>query len=53
MFTGPGEAMLEDAAALRGVGVNHLIAGVQRPAIEQAQEMLHRFGEDVVRKALS
>ena len=53
MFTGSSDAMLEDAAALKAVGVNHLIVYAQRPAIEQTLEMLHRFGEEVVRKASS
>ena len=51
MFTGPSDAMLEDAAALGALGVNHLIVYPQRPTIEQTLEGLRRFGEDVVRKA--
>ena len=51
MFTGPADAMLADAAALKAVGVEHLIVYPQWPAIEQTLETLHRFAEDVVRKA--
>ena len=51
MFSGSSDAMLEDAAALKAVGVNHLIVYLQRPTIEQTLEVLHRFGEEVVRKA--
>ena len=43
--------MLEDAAALKAVGVKHLIVYLQRPTIEQTLDLLHRFGEEVVRKA--
>ena len=51
MFSGSSDAMLEDAAALKAVGVNHLIVYLQRPTIEQTLETLHRFGEEVVRKS--
>lgn len=51
MFSGSSDAMLEDAAALKAVGVNHLIVYLQRPTIEETLETLHRFGEEVVRKS--
>jgi probable F420-dependent oxidoreductase len=51
MFTGSGDDMLADAAALESVGVNHLIVYLQRPTIEQTLDVLQRFGEEVVRKA--
>ena len=51
MFSGSSDAMLEDAAALKSVGVNHLIVYLQRPTIEQTLDVLHRFGEEVVRNA--
>jgi probable F420-dependent oxidoreductase len=50
MFSGSSDAMLEDAAALKAVGVSHLIVYLQRPTIEQTLDVLHRFGEEVVRK---
>jgi len=51
MFSGSSDDMLADAAALKSVGVNHLIVYLQRPTIEQTLDVLQRFGEDVVRKA--
>ena len=51
MFSGSSDDMLADAAALKAVGVNHLIVYLQRPTIEQTLETLQRFGEEVVRKA--
>jgi len=42
---------LEDAAALKALGVNHLIVYLQRPAIEQTLDLLQLFGEEVVRKS--
>ena len=51
MFSGSAADMLEDAAALKALGVNHLIVYVQRPTIEQTLDLLQLFGEDVVRKA--
>ena len=50
MFTGSGDDMLEDAAALKAIGLNHLIVYPQRPTIEQTLETQQRFAEDVVRK---
>ena len=50
LFTGPSDAMREYAAALEALGVNHLIVYLQRPTIEQTLDVLHRFGEEVVRK---
>jgi hypothetical protein len=51
MFSGSSDDMLADAAALKSVGVNHLIVYLQRPTIEQTTDVLQRFGEEVVRKA--
>ena len=51
MFSGSSDDMLGDTAALKAVGVNHLIVHPQRPTIEQTLEVLQRFGEEVVRKA--
>jgi hypothetical protein len=51
MFTGSTDAMMEDAAGFALVGVKHLIVSWQHPTIEQILEPLHRFGEEVVRKA--
>ncbi len=51
MFSGASDDMLADAAALKSVGVNHLIVYLQRPTIEQTLDVLQRFGEEVVRKA--
>jgi probable F420-dependent oxidoreductase len=51
MFSGSSDDMLADAAALKSVGVNHLIVYLQRPTIEQTMDVLQRFGEEVVRKA--
>ena len=50
MFSGSADDMLEDAAALNALGVNHLIVYPQRPTIEQTLDVLRRFAEDVVRK---
>jgi probable F420-dependent oxidoreductase len=50
MFTGSGDDMLEDAAALKAIGVKHLIVYPQRATIEQTLETQQRFAEDVVRK---
>jgi len=51
MFSGSAADMLEDAAALKALGVNHLIVYLQRPAIEQTLDLLQLFGEEVVRKS--
>jgi probable F420-dependent oxidoreductase len=51
MFTGSTDAMMEDAAGFASVGVKHLVVSWQHPTIEQILEPLHRFGEEVVRKA--
>jgi probable F420-dependent oxidoreductase len=51
MFSGSSDDMLADTAALKAVGVNHLIVHPQRPTIEQTLDELRRFGEEVVRKA--
>jgi hypothetical protein len=51
LFTGSTDAMLEDAAGFASVGVKHLIVSWQHPTIEQILDPLHRFGEEVVRKA--
>jgi probable F420-dependent oxidoreductase len=50
MFSGSGDAMLADAAALREAGVRHVIVYLQRPTIEQTLDVQQRFAEDVVRK---
>jgi probable F420-dependent oxidoreductase len=52
MFSGSAADMLEDAAALKALGVNHLIVYLQRPTIEQTLDLLQLFGEDVVRKSI-
>ena len=44
------DAMLQDAADFRAVGVNHLIVYLQRPTIEQTLDTQQRFAEDVVGK---
>ncbi|WP_428486675.1 LLM class F420-dependent oxidoreductase [Rhodopila sp.] len=51
MFTGGADAMLEDAAAFRDVGVKHLIVYLQQPTIEQTLDVQQRFAEDVVSKS--
>jgi alkanesulfonate monooxygenase SsuD/methylene tetrahydromethanopterin reductase-like flavin-dependent oxidoreductase (luciferase family) len=51
MFTGSADAMLEDAAALRIIGVKHILVYLQRPTIEQTLDLTQRFAEDVVQKA--
>ncbi len=51
MFSGSASDMVEDAATLKALGVNHLIVYLQRPTIEQTLDLLQVFGEDVVRKA--
>jgi probable F420-dependent oxidoreductase len=51
MFTGSADDMLQDAAAFRAVGVNHLIVYAQQPTIEETLDVQQRFAEDVVRKS--
>ena len=51
MFSGSGDDMLEDVAALKAIGVRNLIFYLQRPTIEQTMELTERFAEDVIRKA--
>ncbi len=51
MFTGSGDDMLEDVAALKAIGVDHCIFYLQRPTIEQTLDLQQRFAEDVIRKA--
>jgi probable F420-dependent oxidoreductase len=51
MFTGSAADMLEDAAALRAIGVKHTLVYLQRPTIEQTLDLTQRFAEDVVQKA--
>lgn len=51
MFTGSGDDMLEDVAAMRAIGVDHCIFYLQRPTIEQTLDLQQRFAEDVIRKA--
>jgi probable F420-dependent oxidoreductase len=51
LFTGSTDAMLQDAAGFASVGVRHLVVSWQHPTIEQILDPLHRFGEEVVRKA--
>lgn len=51
MFTGGADAMLEDAAAFRDVGVKHLIVYLQQPTIEQTLDAQQQFAEDVVSKS--
>ena len=51
MFTGSGDDMLEDVAALTAIGVDHCIFYLQRPTIEQTLDLQQRFAEDVIRKA--
>ncbi|HVZ06542.1 TIGR03619 family F420-dependent LLM class oxidoreductase [Rhodopila sp.] len=51
LFTGSTDAMLQDAAAFKAVGVQHLIVYLQQPTIEKTLELQQRFAEDVVRKA--
>ncbi|MGE0222126.1 MAG: LLM class F420-dependent oxidoreductase [Acetobacteraceae bacterium] len=50
MFSGGGDAMLEDVAALEALGVRHCLFYLQRPTIEQTLELQQRFAEDVIRK---
>ena len=50
MFSGSADDMLSDAAALREIGVRHVIVYLQRPTIEQTLDVQQRFAEDVVRK---
>ena len=51
MFSGSGDDMLEDVAALKAIGVRNLIFYLQRPTIEQTMELTERFAEDVIGKA--
>ena len=51
MFTGSGDDMLEDVAAMKAIGVDHCIFYLQRPTIEQTLDLQQRFAEDVIRKA--
>ncbi len=51
MFTGSGDDMLEDVAAMKAIGVDHCILYLQRPTIEQTLDLQQRFAEDVIRKA--
>ncbi len=51
MFTGGADAMLQDAAAFRDVGVKHLIVYLQQPTIEQTLDVQQHFAEDVVGKS--
>jgi probable F420-dependent oxidoreductase len=50
MFSGSGDDMLEDVAALEAIGVRHVLVYLQRPTIEQTLDLTERFGEDVVRR---
>jgi hypothetical protein len=50
MFSGGGDAMLEDVAALEALGVRHCLFYLQRPTIEQTLDLQQRFAEDVIRK---
>jgi probable F420-dependent oxidoreductase len=50
LFTGSGDALLEDAAAFAAVGVRHLIIYAQQPTIEATLDVQQRFAEDVIRK---
>jgi probable F420-dependent oxidoreductase len=51
MFSGSADAMLQDAAAFRKVGVKHLVVYAQQPTIEQTLDVQQRFAEDVVGKS--
>jgi alkanesulfonate monooxygenase SsuD/methylene tetrahydromethanopterin reductase-like flavin-dependent oxidoreductase (luciferase family) len=51
MFSGGGDDMLEDVAALEQLGVRHCLVYLQRPTIEQTLDLQQRFAEDVVSKA--
>jgi probable F420-dependent oxidoreductase len=51
MFSGSGDDMLEDVAALRQLGVKHCLFYLQRPTLDQTLELQQRFAEDVIRKA--
>jgi hypothetical protein len=51
LFSGGSSDMLADAAALEKAGARHVILYLQRPTIEETLEVIHRFGEEVVRKA--
>lgn len=51
MFSGSADAMLEDIAALKAIGVDTCIFYLQRPTIEQTLDLQQRFAEDVLRKA--
>lgn len=47
MFTGSGDDMRGDVAALEEAGLDHLIVLPQAPSIEETLENLHRFAEAV------
>ncbi|MEO8715571.1 MAG: TIGR03619 family F420-dependent LLM class oxidoreductase, partial [Acetobacteraceae bacterium] len=47
MFTGGADDMREDVAALKAVGVTHLIVLPQAPTIEETLENLERFAQAV------
>lgn len=49
LFTGSRDDMLEDAAALKAIGVRHLIVLSQQPTLQATLECQQRFAEDVIR----
>lgn len=45
LFTGTPDDLREDASALQGAGVTHLVVLPQAPTIEETKENLHRIAE--------
>lgn len=50
MFTGSSAQMIEDAAALAGVGVDYVALRLGGEAIADSAERIQRFGEEVIAK---
>jgi hypothetical protein len=48
MFTGSPDDMLEDAAALEGVGMRHVALRLGGASVGEAVERIERFGKDVI-----
>src|SRR6185437_636920 len=49
MFTGSSAQMVEDAAALRDVGVRHVVVLLATPSETETMERMQRFADEVVR----
>ena len=49
MFTGTSAQMMEDVAALKRIGVRHLVVLLAGPSETETMERMQRFAEEVVR----